>query len=143
MQRSQPPTEVTTLLDRYLLGLDDDKLDDAWARSLFTDDAAVEFPMSRHRGMAGLAEYHRSALAAFDRTQHLGSPAVVDLLDADRATLRANVISTHVKPDAQLFTAGTLVRGEARRTPDGWRLAALSFALVWTTGDPPRPGAPR
>jgi len=56
---------VAALLDRYLLGLDDDKLDDDWARSLFTADATVEFPMSRHSGLAGMAGWHRDALAAF------------------------------------------------------------------------------
>ena len=71
--------EIGGLLDRYLIGLDDEKLDDDWARALFTDDARVEFPMARHEGVGGLADWHRRALDAFARTQHLNSPAVVDL----------------------------------------------------------------
>ncbi|MFH8628195.1 nuclear transport factor 2 family protein [Streptomyces vietnamensis] len=140
--------EVGTLLDRYLIGLDHDKLDDEWARGLFTRDACVEFPISRHEGIDGLADYHRAALAAFERTQHLNSPAVVVLDGDDRASLRANLISTHVhlpaggpSDDASRapFATGTSVEGEARRTPGGWRLSRLSFHLIWATGRPPAP----
>ncbi|MFF3326634.1 nuclear transport factor 2 family protein [Streptomyces sp. NPDC002889] len=145
MNSREPTSEVASLLDRYLIDLDDTKLDDAWARSLFTEDARIVFPMSAHEGIDGLAAYHRDALAAFERTQHINSPAVVDLTGGDRARLRANLVSTHVHhPDAaqeQLFVAGTLTTGEARRTPGGWRLSELSFRVVWTTGVPPRQGA--
>jgi len=134
---------VAALLDRYLLGLDDDKLDDDWVRSLFTADATVEFPMSRHSGLAGMAGWHRDALAAFRSTQHLGSPAVVTLA-GDRATLRANLQSTHVhRPENEptcgnLFATGTFVTGEARReTGAGWRLSRLSFRVLWMSGSPP------
>jgi SnoaL-like domain len=153
MNSGTAASDISILLDRYLLGLDDGKLDDAWALALFTEDARVEFPMARHEGLPGLADWHRAALEAFARTQHLNSPVVVDLLGEERAVLRANLISTHVHhPDAgsgsgsggdQLFVSGTLVDGEARRTEQGWRLARLSFRLVWSTGTPPRPRGPR
>ncbi|MFD1273414.1 hypothetical protein ACFQ51_21895 [Streptomyces kaempferi] len=55
MQPGPEESEISTLLDRYLIGLDDDELDDAWARGLFTKDALVEFPMSLHEGLEGLA----------------------------------------------------------------------------------------
>ena len=115
---------------------------------MFTEDALVEFPMSRHRGLSGLADWHRAALSAFAGTQHLGSPAVVDRVsgeddEPDRLMLRANLHSTHVhhpgSEDQPLFTTGTFVNGEARRTPDGWRLCTLRFRVVWTTGTPPLP----
>ncbi|MFB9696547.1 nuclear transport factor 2 family protein [Amorphoplanes digitatis] len=144
MQSAESASQVGNLLDRYLISLDDDKLDDEWARGLFTDDARVAFPMSRHEGVDGLAEYHRGALAAFERTQHLNSPAVVEPRGADEVRLRANVISTHVRlDDGALFTAGTLVTGAARRTGEGWRLSALSFRVIWTTGTPPAAEAAR
>lgn len=137
------PPEAGALLDRYLISLDDDELDDAWASGLFTEDAWVAFPMSRHDGLPGLADYHRRSLAAFARTQHLGSRPVAEPVDADTVRLRASVVSTHVYEDAgapgaaPLFVAGTLVHGRARRTGDGWRLAALDFRVLWTTGTPP------
>ncbi|CAL9667894.1 nuclear transport factor 2 family protein [Streptomyces sp. Tu 3180] len=137
---------VAALLNRYLVSLDDadDTLDDAWAAGLFTEDAVVAFPMSRHQGRAGMAAYHSAALSAFAATQHLGSAPVV-VVDGDRATLRANLISTHVHHArhvpprgglAPLFATGTFVTGRARRTGSGWRLSQLSFRLLWADGSP-------
>lgn len=147
MTTTQSSAEVAGLLDRYLVGLDDDDLDDEWARGLFTGDAVVEFPMSRHEGLEGLAGYHADVLAKWERTQNLNSPAVV-VVDGDRATFRANVMSTHVhrastppvdgEPPA-LFSTGTFVSGAARNTPDGWRICSLAFRLVWSSGTRPRP----
>ncbi|MET9520005.1 nuclear transport factor 2 family protein [Streptomyces sp. NPDC002994] len=144
MHPGQEPFEISALLDRYLIGLDDQELDDAWAQELFTKDARVEFPMSRHEGLNGLADYHRDALGAFAATQHLGSPAVVEFGEAgERAVLRANLVSTHVHHSGAaaepLFQVGTLATGEARLTADGWRLATLSFRVLWSRGTPPRP----
>ncbi|MFJ4717488.1 nuclear transport factor 2 family protein [Streptomyces sp. NPDC088785] len=136
---------VADLLARYFVTLDDEELDDAWARSLFTQDAAVVFPMSEHEGVAGMAGYHAAALSAFAGTQHLGGPAVVEL-DGEQAVLRANLISTHVHharhlsgegAPAPLFVTGTFVDGRARRTAEGWRLSRLSFRLLWAQGSPP------
>jgi hypothetical protein len=147
MHPGQAIVDIRTLLDRYLIGLDDEELDDAWASALFTRDARVDFPMSGHKGLAGLAAYHRDSLAAFAATQHLGSPAVVDVRGEDRALLRANLVSTHVHHSGAagppLFTVGTLATGEAELTGDGWRLAALSFRVLWTDGVPPAPREPR
>ena len=146
MTANQSTAEVGGLLDRYLLSLDDGKLDEEWARSLFTADACVEFPIGRHEGIDGIAEYHRNDLAKFERTQHLNSPAVVTGLADGRASLQANVIATHTHPATgqaaageppALFTIGLLVTGEARRTPDGWRLGLLSFRMIWSAGSPP------
>ncbi|MBM9506445.1 nuclear transport factor 2 family protein [Actinacidiphila acididurans] len=134
---------VAGLLDRYFVTLDDEELDDAWAAGLFTPEAVVAFPISRHEGLAGMAAYHSGALSAFAATQHLGSPAVVDI-SGDHACLRANLMSTHVhhaRSDTgapQLFTTGTFVDGRARRTPAGWRLSELVFRLVWANGSPQR-----
>ncbi|MGC5031164.1 nuclear transport factor 2 family protein [Micromonospora sp. DT229] len=139
-------SEVAALLDRYLVGLDSAGpdsagLDDAWAGSLFTAEAVVEFPVGRHQGLDGLAGFHRTAMAKFDRTQHLNSPAVVDL-DGDRARLRANLISTQVLRSQELFVTGTAAEGEAVLTAQGWRLRSLSFRLIWKTGQPPQPAQP-
>jgi SnoaL-like domain len=139
-----PEAEVATLLNRYFVALDQDELDDKWATGQFTRDARIEFPMSSHAGIEGLAAYHRESLGAFARTQHLNSPAVVRV--GETTTLQANLISTHVHlptDDASdsdgppLFVTGTSVSGEARLTSGGWRLSRLSFRLVWATGTPP------
>jgi hypothetical protein len=135
-------TDVGELLARYLIGLDADPLDDDWAGGLFTADAIVEFPMSAHRGLAGMAGYHREALGNFAATQHLGSPPVVQVA-GDRAGLRANLTSTHVHHATreggppEFFRTGTLVDGDAVRTDAGWRLSRLSFRVQWMDGRPP------
>lgn len=134
---------VAALLDRYLVSLDQEELDAGWAAGLFTPDAVVAFPISRHEGIEGMADYHATALSAFAATMHLSSPAVVEVRDGT-AALRANLMSTHVHHAAaqdgapQLFTTGTSVRGSARRTAHGWRLSELTFHLVWSQGSPPR-----
>ncbi|MFJ6853575.1 nuclear transport factor 2 family protein [Streptomyces sp. NPDC091271] len=142
MNPGQEAFETSSLLDRYLVGLDDDEIDDAWVRGLFTEDAAVVFPISRHDGIEGLAGYHRASLEAFAATQHHGSPAVVTVdEDGEHATFRANVLTTHVHhpgaPGEPLFQAGTLASGEARRGPEGWRMSVLSFQVLWIRGTPP------
>ncbi|WP_329136518.1 nuclear transport factor 2 family protein [Streptomyces sp. NBC_01476] len=135
---------VGGLLNRYLLALDSGVLDDAWAYGLFASDAVVSFPMSTYEGITGLAEWHRHSLAKFARTQHLNSPAVVEC-SGDEATLRANLVSTHVHHPgderAALFVTGTSVTGRARRTPAGWRLTRLSFELIWSQGSPVASGS--
>lgn len=148
MQPGPEESEISTLLDRYLIGLDDDELDDAWARGLFTKDALVEFPMVSTRVSKDSCGYHRDALTAFAATQHLGSPADVALDgDGERATLRANLVSTHVHhpgaADEPLFQVGTLATGEARRAAEGWRLSSLTFRVLWSRGTPPRSQEPR
>ncbi|MFD6619917.1 nuclear transport factor 2 family protein [Streptomyces albidoflavus] len=132
---------VAELLDRYLVSLDQQVLDADWAAALFTPDAVVAFPISRHEGLAGMADYHATALSAFAATMHLGSPAVVEVHD-DTATLLANLMSTHVPHGARegasrLFVTGTSVHGRARHTSLGWRLSELDFRLVWSQGSPP------
>ncbi len=142
---ADPSALSADLLHRYLLSLDDGELDDAWAASLFTAEAVVEFPMSRHAGLDGLAAYHRDALAAFRATQHLAGPAVIDPLDQGRIRVRANLMSTHVHhPGATgppLFVTGGLVTGVVRQARDGaWRLCAISVSVSWMTGSPPATG---
>ena len=133
--------EIGELLDRYVLGLDYDKLDDEWTAELFSDDVVIEFPVSRHTGIDGLAEYHRRALAMWAETHHLNTPSVVSV-SGDRATLRANMTSVHVHHEREgeirpHYVSGTCVTGDAVRTERGWRLSRLSFDLIWKTGNPP------
>jgi hypothetical protein len=37
--------EIQDLLDRYVVGIDERRFDDAWFQSIFTDDVLVEFPV--------------------------------------------------------------------------------------------------
>lgn len=159
---------VAELLDRFILALDDHELDDAWLRSVVTDDVSFEFPLGRHDGVEGLAAFLERPMAVFERTHHLCSHAVVDLA-GDRATLKANMVAAHVHAPGhgtgegegdgaagpgplvmfgthldgvarEVVVIGTHMDGEARRSGDGWRLRRLTFRLSWILGDPPKPG---
>jgi hypothetical protein len=132
------PQIVADLFTRYLMSFDNGKTDTEWAESLFTPDIVVEFPMSRHEGIRDIDVYHSETRSRFAATQHLCSPPLVCPTGPDAAGLQAQVLSVHVHhgPDRQRFSAGTLATGEARRTPDGWRLSRLSFEVVWTDGRP-------
>ncbi|WP_369364413.1 nuclear transport factor 2 family protein [Streptomyces sp. CG4] len=134
-------SEIGRLLDRYVLGLDYDKLDNEWANGLFTADVVIEFPVSRHTGIDGLVEYHQRALAMWARTHHVNTPSIVSVT-GDRATLRANMTSVHVHHEREgemrpHYVSGTCVTGDAVRAERGWRLSRLSFDLIWRTGNPP------
>ena len=142
MNRREAQTAVADLFGRYLMTLDTVKLDSEWASWMFTPDVLIEFPMSRHEGIEGVADYHAQSLAPFAATQHLSSPPVVDPDGDTTATFSAHVVSIHVHrgtPDAApaaRFSAGTIATGEARLTSAGWRLRRLSLQVVWTEGSP-------
>lgn len=155
---------VAELLDRFIVALDDHDLDLAWLRSILTDDVLFEFPLGRHEGLDGLAAFLERPMAVFERTHHQCSHAVVDVT-ADAATLKANMIATHVhaadhgRGDGEpgplvmfgthmdgvprrILVIGTHMDGEARRTAGGWRLCRLTFRLSWILGDPPSQAVP-
>jgi len=137
---------VARLIDRYLASLDQRIFDDSWARSLFTEDVRLEFPIGSRTGRAGLAEFQAAAMAKFERTLHVGSNYAI-AVHGDRATLGFNLLAAHVHSDAAHaergyapgthFDIGGRMEGEAERTEGGWRLSRLALQLVWTTGEPP------
>ncbi|TWE18560.1 SnoaL-like protein [Kitasatospora atroaurantiaca] len=137
---------VARLIDRYLASLDERVFDEAWARSFFTEDVRLEFPVGSRTGRAGLAEFQAAAMAKFGRTLHVGSNHAI-AVHGDRATLSFNLLAAHVHSDAAHaergyapgthFDIGGRMDGEAERTESGWRLSRLALQLVWTTGEPP------
>lgn len=146
MNRREAQAAVAELFGRYLMTLDTVKLDPEWASWMFTPDVVIEFPMSRHEGIEGVADYHAQSLAPFAATQHLSSPPVVDPVGDTGADFQAHVVSIHVHRAAGTaaparFSAGTIATGEARLTPAGWRLRRLSLQVVWTEGHPRGDGA--
>ena len=88
--------------------------------------------------LAGQSE----SFARFRATQHLISDHVVDVVGADVAAVRANLIAMHVWADGQgdpnslerYFVAGGVLRAQARRSGVGWRLTELQVRNVWRSG---------
>ena len=147
--------DVQDLVDRYLAGLDEAEFDDAWARSIFTEDGRFEFAMGGHAGVAGMAEYTAAMMGKWRRTHHVAAGHLVEV-DGDRARVRGNLIATHLHPQQttpeqrpgqsgahqtrgapEPFQVGDRFEGEAVRTDAGWRFARLAFEVVWTRGTPP------
>jgi hypothetical protein len=149
--------EITELFDRYHATLDESqdpaRFDEAWARSVFTDDVRLTFPVGSRSGIDGAVAVHRHGMGSFIRTQHVVSNLVLDfdpegVGDGGRAGLRANLLAAHVYLDGNgggsgpgtaesLFVVGDYYEGEVRRTDAGWRISRLALHVVWNMGRPP------
>ncbi|GGK26522.1 hypothetical protein GCM10011583_68140 [Streptomyces camponoticapitis] len=131
-------SDVRDLVERYVVGLDtlhEPEFDESWYRTVFTEDARLDFPVGSHRGVKGLARFQREAKGRWARTHHLGSNSTIHF-DGDRAEVRAHLIATHVHHDDEgpHFNVGTYFDIGAVRTPDGWRIDRLACRVVWTAG---------
>jgi hypothetical protein len=147
--------EITELFDRYHATLDEGqdpaRFDEAWARSVFTDDVRLTFPVGSRSGIDGTVAVHRHGMGSYVRTQHVVSNLVLDFDpdgDGGRAGLRANLLAAHVYLDGNgagsdsgsaesLFVVGDYYEGEVRRTDAGWRISRLALHVVWNMGRPP------
>jgi hypothetical protein len=79
----------------------------------------------------------RYALANLDAVHHLITGHVISL-DGDQATCAANMQGTHVFANASggpMWTVGGRHDYQLKRTPDGWRIAGLTFTIQWATGN--------
>jgi hypothetical protein len=144
--------EISDLVDRFSRDLDDYTLEErrfdvAWVRSYFTEDASVEYPVGSATGAERIAALiDGRGMAPFQRTQHVTTNYVIDL-DGDRASVRFNLIATHVhaedvrqrlgEPLGAHFTVGDYYEGETVRTDAGWRFSRQALHVTWTEGRPP------
>jgi SnoaL-like domain len=123
--------EIAELIAGLARYLDEKRFDEA--RSVFTEDAIGPFG---DRGVDLLAERSRRNHAPFEGIWHLVGNYQIEL-DGDRATARAAVHGTHVKranePDTH-YDGGSFYHLDLARTPDGWRIAGMSFEEVWRSG---------
>jgi len=138
--------EITALFDRFFVTLDthdEATHDDDWYRTLFTEDVRLRFPIGGHDGVTGCADLETRAKGNWERTHHVGANYVMDI-DGDHATLRAQVLATHVHfPSGNgprpHFAMGGSYDAEAVRTGDGWRFRLVALHVVWTSGEPLTP----
>jgi hypothetical protein len=136
--------EIANLMQRSTTSFDDRAVDDAWARSVFTDDVELSFPIGSHSGIGGTAAFHRNSTAKWERTLHFTTNYVTSI-DGDNATIRANLFAIQIHlaetqrvrgSDADFFVAGEY-RGDVLRTPLGWRFRRLEFRVFRTYGEGP------
>lgn len=131
---------IGDLIDQYSFTLDAGEFDDNWAAALFAEDIALDFPVGRFTGRAGVAAFTAEFMGRWARTHHHAANYLVTL-HGDRADVVWNMIATHVHPDPgedapEPFRLGGYFAGEAVRTPSGWRFTRLALRIVWRTGTP-------
>jgi hypothetical protein len=88
-------------------------------------------------GVAEFVDGWRQTLQRMDAVHHQITNHVISL-DGDRATCAANMQGTHVLANATggpMWTVGGRHDYQLTRTPDGWRIAGLTFTLQWATGN--------
>jgi hypothetical protein len=144
--------EISDLIDRFSRDLDDRTLerrpfDVRWVRSYFTEDASVEYPPGSATGVEAIAALiDGRGMAPFQRTHHVTTNYIIDL-DGDHASIRFNLIATHVHsgetrqrsgdaPGAQ-FMVGDYCEGEVVRAGAGWRFSRQALYVTWFDGAPP------
>lgn len=147
-------TEISDLIDRFARDLDDYTLegrafDVDWVRSYFTEDASVDYPPGSAKGAEDIAALiDGKGMAPFQRTHHVTTNHLLDFApDGDRASVRFNLIATHVYADearerlghepGARFTVGDYYEGEVVRTGEGWRFTRQTLHVVWIDGTPP------
>ena len=87
--------------------------------------------------VAEFVEGWRHTLQAMDAIHHQITNHVISV-DGDEATCTANMQGTHVLANASggpIWTVGGRHVYQLTRTPDGWRIAGLTFTLQWATGN--------
>jgi len=135
---------IAELIDRFSRDLDEytaegKAFDATWVRSYFTEDADVAYPPGSATGAEAIATLiGGTGMAPFRRAHHVTTNYVLRL-QGDRATVRFNLVATHVRHDGDLFTVGDVYRGDLARTPGGWRFARQGLDVTWTDGPPPGP----
>lgn len=139
LEASRDREEVRDLLARHWSGFDTRRDDAGFLRSVFAEQATVEFPSGERSGLDDIGEAVRELHALWKTTLHAVSSEVITLCE-DSAHVAAALHATHLHrdddPGAPLHL-GARLGAEAVRTGDGWRLRRLAIGVVWTTGDPP------
>ena len=108
-------------------------------RACFTDDAVADYGTAGHfEGADTIVAGCREPLSGLDGSQHLLGTIRVRV-DGDRATATSYVHAQHVLANDQgeslAVMAGTYTQ-QLVRTPDGWRIEALSYDSSWRSGNP-------
>jgi hypothetical protein len=131
---------ILDLIGRLALLLDArdwDALEELFTNPVYSDRTSLWGGEPETQSPAEFVGGWRYALANLDAVHHLITGHVISL-DGDQATCAANMQGTHVFANASggpMWTVGGRHDYQLKRTPDGWRIAGLTFTIQWATGN--------
>lgn len=143
LQRLYDRTEITDLVYRLGVCLDEGRLDDL--RDLIVEDATVRTPGGEAAGREALIAQAGRNHPDDQRFQHVTTNVLVEP-DGDRATARANLVVHVTTPGAApagtpapppRASLGEVYAFDLVRTLGGWRFSRIETALRWLTGTLP------
>ncbi len=134
---------LSDVLDAYARGID--TKDFALVRSLFTDDAALDY--TAFGGPKGTAaevfDWISNAVAGFPMTQHHITNRIFDI-DGDAATSRADLLAVMGMGAGEgkinLMYTGGIYKDTFRRTSSGWKISERVCDSGWMAGGPEASG---
>jgi SnoaL-like domain len=131
---------ILELIGRLVLVLDArdwDELGNLFTDTVYSDRTSLlggdPVTASRAEFVAGWQQ----TMQNLDAVHHLVTSHVITL-DGDRATCAANMQGTHVYTNhsgGPILNVGGRHDYQLQRTPDGWRIAGLTFTIQWATGN--------
>ena len=131
--------EISDVVHRYATGLDTH--DWPLLRSIFTDEIDVDMSSIGMRpGRMKADDWVESArvlFAGFDATQHLSANHVHDIR-GDEATCTSYMRAEHFvlnNEGENYYTMGGYYVDELVRTPDGWKIRAVTLNVTWNRGN--------
>jgi 3-phenylpropionate/cinnamic acid dioxygenase small subunit len=123
---------IANLLARYCLALDLDDID-AWVE-LFVPDCVYEVFGRSWEGRDGL----RKMASVAPRGLHLGGPPVIEMVGADEARTRQNLLFAE---SVSGLLRACVYHDELHRTEDGWRIAKRRCQFIVADGLADRPAS--
>jgi ketosteroid isomerase-like protein len=131
---------ILELIGRLALAIDAkdwDAMRQLFTETVYHDRTSLTGGEPYTAPVAQFVEGWRQTLQAMDAVHHQITNHVISL-DGDHATCAANMQGTHVLANASggpIWTVGGRHDYQLKRTPDGWRIAGLTFTLQWATGN--------
>lgn len=141
LERLLDHADISAVQLRYATGTD--SRDWALFRSCFTDEVEVDFSDGFGQPVVRVSadEWVRGTaprMESFTATQHMITNLVITFDDDDHATCVAYVRASHHRPNSTGDSDQTVYgyyTNRFRRTPSGWRIAAVKLTPLWMTGN--------
>lgn len=131
---------IIELIGRLVLLLDArdwSALEQVFTDPVYSDRTSLLGGQPVTLSVAEFVDGWRQTLQNLDAVHHMITCHVITL-DGDQATCAANMQGTHVFANASggpIWTVGGRHDYQLVRTPDGWRIAGLTFTIQWATGN--------